>query len=151
MASMYAFFTFRTDLTPLLTLTLRYKSGHLIDIAFDVLQVNERNVRDLELNERSPAFRKLESFFKKLNIKVRIGNTERKRTIRGLVPDAGNFSFSKDGMMITIAVRNHCTTLTTLNPCPTSSRTTSWRSTISHSSTQGSSGSSYHRRVPRIQ
>ena len=25
-----------------------------------------------------------------------------------MVPDAGNYSFSKDGMMITIAVRDHC-------------------------------------------
>ena len=105
MASMYALFTFRSGFTPLLTLPPRYKSGHLIDIAFDVL--NKRNVRDLELNERSPAFRKLESFFKKLHIKITIGNAERRRTIKGLVSDAGNFSFSKDGMMTTIAVRDH--------------------------------------------
>ena len=68
MASMYALFTFRLDLTPWLTPTLGFKSGHLIDIAFDVL--NKRNVRDLELNDRSPAFRKLKSFFKKLHIKI---------------------------------------------------------------------------------
>jgi hypothetical protein len=86
----------------LLTLDKRYKSGSFIDIAFDVLNV--RNARDLEVNERSPAFRKLESYFKKLTIKVLVGGVERKRTIRGLVPEAGNFMFSKDGMMTRVAV-----------------------------------------------
>jgi hypothetical protein len=60
----------------------------------------------LELNERSPAFRKLESYFKKLNIKIMIGGVERRRTIRGLVAAAGNFMFSKDGMMTSVAVRS---------------------------------------------
>jgi hypothetical protein len=81
----------------------RYKSGHFVDIALEI--VNTRNARDLELNERSQAFRKLESYFKKLNIKVTIGGVERRRTIRGLVAAAGNFMFPKDGMMTSVAVR----------------------------------------------
>ena len=78
-------------------------SGHFINIALDVLNV--RNTRDLEVNERSPAFRKLESYFKKLTIKVAFGSVERKRTIRALIPEAGNYVFDKDGMTTKLTVR----------------------------------------------
>jgi hypothetical protein len=83
-----------------------YKSSHLIDISFDML--NKRNVFDLVLNEHSLACRIFERFFKKLNIKAVIINAKQRWTVRGLIHDACNFSFSKGGIMTTIAVGDHC-------------------------------------------
>ena len=133
----------------LLTLGRRYKSGSFIDIALDVLSA--RNSRDLEVSERSPAFRKLESYFKKLSIKLMIGGVERKRTIKGLVPEAGNFMFSKDGMMTRVAVSSFCCPSMTLEHITfkNTSRTTSQRRTICQYGFRRLSVSWCRRRVQR--
>ncbi|KAF8188322.1 argonaute-like protein [Pholiota molesta] len=88
--------------TNLLQLIIRqgpnhYKSGRLINVAMDFL--NFQDVRKLKLSDHDPNFKRLEKFLKKLRIKVRTGvngSKSRIKTIRGLIPAAGEFIFEKD-------------------------------------------------------
>ncbi|KAF9484944.1 argonaute-like protein [Pholiota conissans] len=83
-----------------------YKSGPLIDVALDFLNFpGPRNVRNLQISERDPNFKRLEKFLKKLRIKVKTGvngSKSRIKTIRGLVPEAGRVTFEKDDETTTV-------------------------------------------------
>jgi eukaryotic translation initiation factor 2C len=68
--------------------------------------LGKRNIRDLVLDESDPPYRKLESFLRKVNVKILLpGHADRRRAIRGLVSRAGQFQFSKDGTVLTVEVR----------------------------------------------
>lgn len=72
--------------------------------------LNFRNVQDLQLAENHPNYKKLEKFLKKLRIKVLSGTggkRSRIKSIRGIVPAGGNYTFYKEseGEEVTVAVR----------------------------------------------
>ncbi|KAH9483636.1 Protein argonaute-3 [Psilocybe cubensis] len=72
-----------------------YQSGPLIAICMQKLRL--RDARELDLGERDPRFKTLEKFLKGLRMKVKTGGgRSRTQTIRGLVANAGEFSFWKD-------------------------------------------------------
>jgi hypothetical protein len=58
--------------------------------------IKARDVRSLELSERAPQLRKLESFLKGLKIDIKFGNTSVTKQIRYLVPNVGQFQFPTD-------------------------------------------------------
>ena len=85
----------------------RYGSGPLPNVALSVL--GSRNFRDLDVPEDHANFRKLKSFLKNLFVMVTPtggdpNERSRKKKIRGLVANAGNFEFEKDGMLTTVKV-----------------------------------------------
>ena len=87
---------------------VRYQSGKLIDVMMDFL--GARNVNDLQLTENHPNYKKLDKFLMKLRIKVLSGpggKRSRIKSIRGIVPAGGNYTFYKEseGEEITVAVR----------------------------------------------
>ncbi|KAG5645908.1 hypothetical protein DXG03_005055 [Asterophora parasitica] len=70
----------------------RYKSGNLVDVCLDFL--GSKNVRELSMDEKNNQFRALEKHLDKLLINT-VTTGKRTKTIRGLVPYAGRFKFSK--------------------------------------------------------
>jgi ribosomal protein L29 len=70
--------------------------------------LNFQDVRKLKLSDHDPNFKRLEKFLKKLRIKVRTGvngSKSRIKTIRGLIPAAGEFIFEKDSEETSVQVR----------------------------------------------
>lgn len=84
---------------------IRIRSDTLLNVAMDVL--NSREVRKLELVDHSQDFRHLKSFLKNKMVMVRAGPKSYKKKIRDLVAYAGKYSFDKEGMQTTVAVRRH--------------------------------------------
>jgi eukaryotic translation initiation factor 2C len=85
----------------------RYGSGPLPNVALSVLR--SRNARDLDVHEDHVYFRKLKNFLKNLLVMVTPTGgppnaRSRKKKIRGLVANAGNFEFDKDGRVTTVKV-----------------------------------------------
>jgi hypothetical protein len=75
----------------------------MIDVALDVFR--SRDARMLDMDGRTPQFRKLESFLRKLRIEVRVGKEIKEKVVMGLVPNAGHFEFqNQDGVTNTIEV-----------------------------------------------
>ncbi|KAF8968250.1 ribonuclease H-like domain-containing protein [Flammula alnicola] len=74
-----------------------YQSGPLIRVCMDFLGASD--TRALRLSPDHQNFKKLEKFVKKLRIKIVTGaggSRSRIKTIRGLVPEAGEYVFTKD-------------------------------------------------------
>lgn len=65
--------------------------------------LNIQDARSLSLNENDFKLRRLESFLKKVFINVQ-STKNKTKTIRGLVPRAGQFVFQKDGQDMTVEV-----------------------------------------------
>ena len=65
--------------------------------------LGRNNVRELDLKERDLDYRRLEKFLFKVNITVEAMGGKTK-TIRSLVPAAGNYVFDKNGEEITVLV-----------------------------------------------
>jgi hypothetical protein len=82
----------------------RIQSGPLIGVALDIL--GTKDIRDLDLQERMPNFRKLEKSLRRVMVKITVGPSDRRRRISGLIPAAGRFEFSKDGRPMTVQVNN---------------------------------------------
>lgn len=85
-----------------------YKPGPLIAVMMDFLDMN--NIRALQMTEKDPRFHSLEKFLKKVQIKVQTGingGRSRIKSIRGLVPAGGEYTFYKEsqGKQVTVAVR----------------------------------------------
>ncbi|KAJ4488451.1 Piwi domain-containing protein [Lentinula aciculospora] len=84
------------------TMIVVYQNGPLINLALRFL--GYRDVRQLNLQRNTVDFRRLEKFLNNLKIIVNTpGSRDRPKAIRGLVPDAGNFVFSKDGQDMSVA------------------------------------------------
>lgn len=79
----------------------RYRSGPLLDLVLDFLGKNT-NVRALYTADLSP-LRGLERFVTNLLINTHTTG-RRTKVIRGLVPNAGNYAFDKDGQTMTVHV-----------------------------------------------
>ncbi|KAL0947384.1 hypothetical protein HGRIS_013500 [Hohenbuehelia grisea] len=76
--------------------------GSVLDVALSV--IGGRNLRDIALERRNPNFRKLEKYFKNLQVLVNTpGMKGRKKKILALEPKAGSFRFDKDGEKMTIS------------------------------------------------
>ncbi|KAJ3905321.1 Piwi domain-containing protein [Lentinula edodes] len=83
------------------TMAAVYQSGPVIDLALQFL--GYRDVRQLDLQTNTVDFRKLEKFLNNIKVTVNTpGSKNRTKTIRGLVPNAGNFVFSKDGQDMSV-------------------------------------------------
>ncbi|KAF4614980.1 hypothetical protein D9613_003305 [Agrocybe pediades] len=80
-----------------------HKSGRLLELAFEVLGTQAQDIRRLQLQKRDKDFRILEDFFKKLRVQVTTSSTKsRTKTIYGLVPQAGEYEFEKNGQVTTV-------------------------------------------------
>lgn len=79
----------------------RIKAGPLLGLCMDYLRF--RDTKELELVERTQNFITLERFLKKMSVVLK-ETTKKTRTIHGLVPKAGKYTFSKDGVDLTIEV-----------------------------------------------
>ncbi|KIM87566.1 hypothetical protein PILCRDRAFT_815121 [Piloderma croceum F 1598] len=82
-----------------------YRSGTLQEVALSVLGSN--NMRDLTAPENHANLKKLKNFFKNVLVMVtptggRPNERSRKKKIRGLVANAGEFEFEKDGGQTTV-------------------------------------------------
>ncbi|KAF9486258.1 Piwi-domain-containing protein [Pholiota conissans] len=79
-----------------------HEPGPLIKVAMNFLQTRE--VRHMRLSEHDPDFKRLEKFLKRLRIKVDdLVNGSTVKTIRGLVPAAGEHFFQEeDGSFTTV-------------------------------------------------
>ncbi|KAJ7582610.1 argonaute-like protein [Mycena floridula] len=78
------------------TMSAMYQAGELINISLDHL--GERNVRSLADKN---SIRSLEKFL--MNVRINTKTTKTKtKTIKGLVPRAGEFQFDKDGQTMTV-------------------------------------------------
>ncbi|KAJ4464674.1 Piwi domain-containing protein [Lentinula edodes] len=81
------------------TMTAIFKPGPLLDLCMDYMQF--RDTRELMFDERGgPQVHKLERFLKKLQVTLQ--TTKKRRTIHGLVLNAGKHVFSKDGNDMTV-------------------------------------------------
>ncbi|KAF9268203.1 Piwi-domain-containing protein [Marasmius fiardii PR-910] len=77
-----------------------YQEGPLPKVAMDYLGL--RNARDLVMSPTDRNYVKLEKFLK--NVKIVTKSTQRTKTIRSLVPKAGDYEFiNKDGETTTVA------------------------------------------------
>ncbi|PCH38271.1 Piwi-domain-containing protein [Wolfiporia cocos MD-104 SS10] len=83
---------------------LIYHHGPLVDVAINFL--GDNSMRTLtNLREGSTEFVRLRNFFKKVNIKIKVGPSERNnraRPIKDLVLNAGRYEFEKDGSTTTV-------------------------------------------------
>lgn len=81
---------------------VRYQEGRLVDVALSAL--DQSNIRALKLDESSPSFRKLKSFFK--NVFIGFSHLKnRRKKIQNLIPAAGFHEFQKEpGMEMTVQV-----------------------------------------------
>ncbi|KAL0956200.1 hypothetical protein HGRIS_002357 [Hohenbuehelia grisea] len=78
-----------------------HERGRVPDIALNV--IGGRNLRDLAVEKRDPRFRKLEKYFKGLQVIINTPAMKgRKKKIFALEPKAGNYRFDKDGEQMTI-------------------------------------------------
>ncbi|KAJ4488415.1 Piwi domain-containing protein [Lentinula aciculospora] len=81
------------------TMTAIYKPGPLLDLCMDYMQF--RDTRELAFDQQGGSqFHQLGRFLNRLQ--VMLLTTKRKRSIHGLVPNAGGYVFSKDGRDISI-------------------------------------------------
>ena len=80
----------------------RYLGGEVLDVCMNL--IGARNIRDLATDVN---MKRLEKFLKGRRIRTRTTGKKTK-TIYGLVPQAGNYQFEKDGVgIITIEVIFH--------------------------------------------
>ena len=73
--------------------TSSYQSGSLIDVAMAFLRTED--ARGLSLGKNDVKFRRLEKFL--MNVRIHTQTTGNKtKTIKGLVENAGQFTFTRD-------------------------------------------------------
>ncbi|KAF9072924.1 Piwi domain-containing protein [Rhodocollybia butyracea] len=84
------------------TMAAMYKSGPLIEVAKEFLGCGD--AARLDLQAHTPDYRRLEQFLNNLKLMVNTpASKDRTKSIRGLIPNAGNFAFAKDGQDMTVA------------------------------------------------
>ncbi|KAF5391908.1 hypothetical protein D9757_001740 [Collybiopsis confluens] len=82
------------------TMAAVIKGGSLLGLCMDYLKLT--NTRELRLERTSARYHTLEKFLRRVKVTTRT-SPNRVKTVHGLVPEADNFAFSKDGQNMTVS------------------------------------------------